>query len=72
MSENEVAQRSNKITYFLLVVKGGNREDRFVQLSDEITHFLQVDNDGEIVRSCLCTYPTRSRTLCGRTKAERR
>ena len=45
---------------------GGQRrrdgEDVFVQLSNKITHSLQIHKDSETVRMCLCSYPMGSRT----------
>jgi hypothetical protein len=54
---------------------GGQRwragEVVFVQLSNEITYELWVGKGGEMVRLCLCSYPTRSRTDYRWAKAER-
>jgi len=78
-------QLSEEIMYFLWVSKGGDGEDEFLQLSDEMmyTPFLWVDKGGETVRTCFCSYPMRSCTshqsssssslsICGWAKAEKR
>ena len=43
----------------------------FLQLSNEITYSLLVGKGREAIRTCFCSYPMRSRTLCGWEKVDR-
>ena len=44
-------------------------EDKFLQVSDEITYFLWVGKVRETVRTCFYSYVIRSRTICGGQRA---